>query len=113
LVDAVDSEVFGALFEFEQEDLSALRAAEGYSKHYREEEVGVFTLDGSVSAMTYIANDAYYDSSQVPYGWYVDLIRCGARQVGIPDFYIAQFVSVICKADKDAARVRRERAFLG
>lgn len=104
--------VYGGLFHFENKDIGDLRTAEGYPEHYREECVPVIALSGARKAMTYIATEKYYDETQVPYDWYVDLIRFGGRRLGLPEDYICRFDSVRTKVDPNAERSRRERAYL-
>jgi hypothetical protein len=105
--------VYGALFEFEDMHLDALRKAEGYPKHYSETENFTFnTLDGECKAMTYVATQQFFDTDQVPYDWYVDLIRFGARRLGLPESYVTQFDTIVTKQDQDLSRAARERSFL-
>ena len=107
------SVVYGALFSLEDEDIGGLRDAEGYPDHYGEEPVTVVALSGAKdTAMIYIGQKKYYDESQVPYDWYVDLIRFGGRRLGLPEDYISRFDSVKTKTDPNGARSERERAYL-
>src|SRR6478735_7997739 len=50
-----DSEVYGALYSFDDIDIRGLRYAEGCPTHYREENINVLTLSGTKSAMTYLS----------------------------------------------------------
>ena len=84
LVPSEDAIAYGAIFSLGDTDLPALRKAEGYPKHYDEKEVRLSTLDGERDAVTYIATSPYIDETQMPYRWYVDLIRFGGRQLGLP-----------------------------
>ena len=70
------------------------------------------TLDGEREAMTYVATERFVDTTQVPFDWYVDLIRFGARRLGLPDSYVAQFDTTAMKRDEDEARAAGERSFL-
>ena len=109
-----DSEGFvhGVIYEFAEEHLDAIRRAEGFPNHYREENVFVLTQSGERLVMTYLAASAYYDETQVPYDWYVDLIRVGGNKLGLSEKFSAQFSSTITKKDADLERDFRERKFL-
>ena len=105
--------VYGALYEFEDLHLDALRKAEGYPTHYEEMEgVILHTLDGEHEGMTYVATEQFFDTSQVPFDWYVDLIRFGARRLGLPESYVTQFDMTATKRDRDEARAAFGRSFL-
>jgi hypothetical protein len=106
------STVYGGLFLFNEKDLDGLRKAEGYPDHYGEESLSVIAVSGAKQAMTYIAKKQYFDEGQVPYDWYVDLIRFGGRNLGLPEDYISRFDTVKTKIDPNAARSKRERAYL-
>jgi len=79
VVESIATDVYGDLFSIEKSDLPALRKVEGFPKGYDEKEISVVTLDGEVEAMTYVSTKAAYDESQIPYDWYVDLIRFWGR----------------------------------
>jgi len=112
LIAKEENVVFGGLFSLDEQDIGGLRQAEGYPDHYSEKRVQVATLSGTKEAMTYIATEAYFDVTQVPYDWYVDLIRFGGRRIGLPEDYISRFDAVATKPDPDEARSKRERAYL-
>jgi gamma-glutamylcyclotransferase (GGCT)/AIG2-like uncharacterized protein YtfP len=112
LIEKKGGVVFGALFSIDDQNIEGLRCAEGYPKHYSEKEVEVFTLSGTKTAMTYIAKPEMYDNTQLPYDWYVDLIRFGGRRLGVPELYISRFDHVATKVDPDETRARREMAYL-
>lgn len=103
------SDVIGALFAYEEKDDARLKKAEaGYS----EQPVTISTPDGKIEVLTFVCDTQKLDSTLQPYDWYLDLIRCGGRSLGLPEAYLSQFDSVATKADSDSARVARERAFL-
>ena len=106
------SAIYGALYFFDENDIGGLRDAEGYPDHYGEEMITVISLSGAKEAMTYVAKKEYYDESQVPYDWYVDLIRFGGRRLGLPEDYISRFDYVETKPDPNGERAKRERAYL-
>jgi hypothetical protein len=104
-----NSNVMGALFTYDEKDHERLRKAEaGYS----EQPVTISTPDGKIEVVTFICDADKLDSTLRPYDWYLDLIRCGARNLGLPEDYLSQFDLVATKVDSDLVRVARERAFL-
>ncbi len=79
---------------------------------YSEQPVTILTPYGKIEALTFICAAEKLDSTLRPYDWYIDLIRCGGRNLGMSEDYLSQFDSVVTKVDLDSARVARERAFL-
>ena len=112
LVLSNQSNVYGGLFSFSNSEVKGLQEAEGYPKHYREALVSVITLSERRDAMTYIATEEFVDESQVPYDWYMDLVRFGGRRLGLPESYVAQLDAVKTKTDPDTERTRQQRMFL-
>jgi Gamma-glutamyl cyclotransferase, AIG2-like len=104
-----NSDVIGALFAYEDEDLERLKKAEaGYS----EQRVTILTQNGKMEALTFMCEIEKLDSTLKAYDWYLALIRCGGRSLGLPEDYLSRFDSVTTKVDDDLSRVARERAFL-
>lgn len=103
--------VYGVLFEFDVKYLDSLHAAEGPAYHFLELEIGYG--DRRVSAATYRGRAEWLDDSLIPYRWYHDFVLAGAREHGLPGFWIKQLASVAAVDDPDATRMAENRAILG
>jgi gamma-glutamylcyclotransferase len=76
--------VHGVVYQFDPEEWSALDAAEsGYDRT----PIQVHTDSGTRDVTTYLARRGRIDESLKPYTWYLQLIRCGAEQHGLPEDY--------------------------
>src|SRR2546422_163730 len=103
-----DSNVVGALFSYEDKDYEQLKKAEAA---YAECIVAIKSSDGKKEVLTFICDSQKLDRTLQPYDWYLDLIRYGGRDLGLPAEYLSRFDSVVAKVDPDSARAARERAF--
>jgi gamma-glutamylcyclotransferase len=111
LVAGEAQEVFGALYEIDVEAHRRLRTAEGWPKHYVEQSVKVETSAGLLPAITYVAAKEFYDPAQIPYRWYLDLIRLGGRKLGLPLEALKSLEAAQSKSDPDAERSKKEEAW--
>jgi gamma-glutamylcyclotransferase len=103
--------VHGALFVADTADLAALDHAEGTTgtaPGYRRTEVVVWTEGGPKKAMTYLGITKRADL--LPYPWYVNHVLVGARELGLPQDYLADLGRLQTQPDSDPARVARESA---
>ncbi len=98
--------LYGALFEIDSNDLSALDEAEGKG-YTRENNFCVFDInnDQKIMTTTYIAEKE--EAGLLPYDWYKDLIITGAKQSGLPQGYISQLEKIKSKKDLSAKRESR------
>ena len=105
-----DDSIFGALFEIDPSEKSALDRAEGLGYGYDEKEVTVIAEDGTLSkATTYIATNICKDLK--PYSWYVNHVLVGAKETRLPNSYIqCKIVAVDSIEDTDKERDAEQRA---
>lgn len=99
-------QVFGVLYLMDEADKALLDREEGVGNGYESKIVEVITAEGWMTAHTYIASESHYDSSLVPFQWYLDYVLTGAFEHRLPEYYISSFRDVTCIKDPD-----RERAF--
>ncbi|MCP5130316.1 MAG: gamma-glutamylcyclotransferase [Pseudomonadales bacterium] len=101
--------VLGALFEIDIVERRVLDLAEGLGRGYDAKQVAVVADSGaSLEAMTYCATSI--DSSLRPYSWYLNHVIVGARESGLPAWYIAGIEATESIEDPDIGRDRKERA---
>lgn len=100
--------IWGALFDIDVSEKSALDIAEGLGDGYNEKLVQVEGSDGnSVEATTYYATNI--DSSLKPYSWYLNHVVIGAKEIGVPPDYLQKISFVEAIEDPDKERDRTER----
>ena len=100
------SEVHGVLFEIDEEEKPLLDKAEGLGKGYNERQVQVEGGFGSIEAWTYYATNV--GSGLVPYTWYKAYVLAGAKEHGLPNWYIRKLESVVAIEDPKRERHRKE-----
>ena len=87
-----DAEVWGVLYDVDDEGMASLDAFEGVPRAYRRETLTVTDAEGvEREAQTYIANRT---GEFAPGREYLDLIVTGARGHGLPDEYIRSVEAV-------------------
>ncbi|OXS28665.1 MAG: hypothetical protein BCS36_02175 [Desulfovibrio sp. MES5] len=105
-------DVFGALFEIQEEDEAKLDRFEGYVHGYDKKTVTVSNCkDESFKAIMYFATKT--DPSLQPYSWYMHHVIYGATEIGVPDDYLEFLRSVKCIDDPNTKREKRELAIYG
>lgn len=98
--------VYGALFEIDPIEKTALDKAEGLGFGYDQKQVIVISDDSSfIEAVTYTAT--IFDDSLKPYSWYINHILVGAQETFLPLNYIKTKIKNIettedCNRDRDA-----------
>ncbi len=87
-----DAEVWGVLYDVDDEGMASLDAFEGVPRAYRRETVRVTDDEGvEREAETYVANKT---GEFAPGREYLDLIVTGGREHGLPDEYIRSVEAV-------------------
>ncbi len=101
--------VYGVVYAFDAHQLPQLDLAEGNGYAYLRKTV-VVDLGGKseLSAECYFATDVA--PNIVPYSWYLEHLVIGAREAGLPDWYITDVASTNCRLDPDEDRHTREMA---
>lgn len=102
--------VFGVLYMMDSDEKQAMDDVEGVGTGYREGIIGVLTPQGQMEASTYIATDTHIDESLQPYQWYLDYVLAGARQHGLPEYYISSLRDVMAVQDPDSNRAAVNRS---
>jgi gamma-glutamylcyclotransferase len=104
-------EVWGVVYEINENELAALDEAEGKGHGYDRREVCVTVPKGDkIVAWVYTANGESIDDSLRPYGWYKRFVVEGARQHGLPSPYVESIESAGAVDDPDTGRDRTERS---
>jgi gamma-glutamylcyclotransferase len=99
--------VHGVVFRFDLNEWDALNAAE---PGYDPETIEVQTTTGVLKATTYLARGDQIDESLEPYTWYLEVIRCGAEQHGIPEDYRQKIENTIEIPDPNENRRAKRKA---
>jgi gamma-glutamylcyclotransferase len=78
------------VYQFDPDDWPALdryEDATGNNPGYDRAGIQVHTDSGNRDVTTYLARKERVDESLKPYTWYLEVIRCGAEQHGLPEDY--------------------------
>ena len=108
-------ELPGRLFEIPREQLEVLDRVEGVGFGYERVSVHVTSPDSrglSLEAQTYRALSRAIDPDAVPFDWYLELVRAGAAEIGLPAAHQAALGARTFVVDPDDARRARERSVL-
>ena len=102
-----DSLVMGVVFEFPDSQLKKLNLVEGHGKGYDSKYASVSLGDKTdLEAYTYIATSI--NRSLKPFHWYKHHVVFGARESGLPHWYIDQLLAVESIDDPDPGRSSRQ-----
>lgn len=104
--------VYGVLFQFATDDLSALDEAEHRGYGYERSRVQPQADRETVEAFAYVAQPAYVDDALHPYGWYQALVMAGAAQHDLPYNYQARLKAVRSYPDPKEARRTSHKTLL-
>lgn len=104
--------VYGVLFSFATDDLSALDAAENRGYGYERCRVHPQTDEESFEAFAYVAQPAYVDDALQPYGWYKALVTAGASQHTLPSPYRTRLQNIRSYPDPNEDRRARHKSLL-
>ena len=107
---ASNASVLGLLYEIAGNEKAPLDRAEGKGFGYDEIEVEVLSGTKQFRAVTYQATNT--DPMLKPYTWYRALVVAGAREHGLPGFYIAELETVPADEDENRARHREHMALI-
>ncbi|NND65969.1 MAG: gamma-glutamylcyclotransferase [Halioglobus sp.] len=100
-------EVWGVIYHIDPAEKPGLDRAEGLGSGYEMKELAVPGPDGTtVSAFTYYAT--HFSEGLKPYPWYVEHVLRGAAEHGLPNDYIAAFLTTESMLDPDQERHERE-----
>lgn len=95
------------VYQFDPDDWPALdryEGATGNNPGYDRAGIQVHTDSGDRDVTTYLARRGRIDESLKPYTWYLELIRCGAEQHGLPEDYRQRIQNTMAIPDPDEDR---------
>jgi len=106
--------VFGSLYRLDQHQLQKLDIFEGVGHGYHREtmQCQLRSTDEVVSTVLYIAASHFTDETLLPFAWYRDFVLAGAREQGLPEFYIQKVLEVETVADPDRKRAQENYRLL-
>jgi gamma-glutamylcyclotransferase (GGCT)/AIG2-like uncharacterized protein YtfP len=97
--------VWGAIYSVNSRDKFSLDKHESLGVGYDESKIEVHVASGrSMSAFIYEARHEVIDDSLDPYSWYLEFVRHGALQHGLPFCYINQELAIKSIPDPDPDR---------
>ena len=99
--------VHGVVYQFDPDDWPALdryEGATGNNPGYDRAAIQVHTDSGNRDVTTYLARKEKVDESLKPYTWYLELIRCGAEQHGLPEDYRQKIENILDIPDPEENR---------
>ena len=100
----------GVVYEIARSELPALDRFEGVGHGYsRLDDFPARLQDGSALAVTTYM-PMLHDETLTPFDWYLALCIAGAREHGLGDEVIEQFLAQPCQPDPDLAREGRQLA---
>lgn len=100
------SEVFGVVFDIDENEKRLLDKAEGLGSGYEQKEIEVYLSNGEkIKVFTYYATNI--DESLKPYSWYREHVVRGAKENYLPEDYIFAIEST--EAVEDPVRSRHEK----
>lgn len=102
-----DAVVYGVLYSIDAGQKHRLDSAEGRGYEQKTVEVWLLNREEGVNALTYCATRI--DSRYIPYDWYRDHVLIGAREHGLPDYYVRMIENVPTFEDLDKQREKAER----
>lgn len=104
--------VVGVVFDIDPRHKGLLDAVEGLGHGYDEKTVQLIAGSGEeIVATTYCAT--LIASTLKPYTWYKNHVLIGAREAGLPAYYLRRLRAVESIEDPDTDRDQRERAVHG
>lgn len=102
--------IYGSLFEINAAEKHYLDEVEGVGKGYDIKNVVVYGKDEkAVEAYTYIATNII--ANLKPYSWYLNHVIVGAKEVGVPDFYLNKIMNTSSIEDYDCERTALNQGF--
>ena len=99
--------VHGVVYQFDPDHWHALdkhEGAIGNNPGYDRAAIQIHTDSETFNVTTYLARRARIDESLKPYIWYLELIRCGAEQRGLPEDYRRKIENIVDIPDPEENR---------
>lgn len=102
--------VRGGLYQLDARDIEALDLFEGVGLGYDRIELEVTQGPRVHLAFTYQAGPRFRQPGLPVFDWYLDLVLAGARQLALPDAWIARLAAIEAEPDPLPDRDRRAEA---
>ena len=99
--------IFGALYQISFEEKVILDKIEGVGVGYDIREVLVTNYQGAEQA-AYMYYATKIKNELKPYSWYLNHVLVGAQEIGVPQEYYQQLLSISAIDDPDRNRERQE-----
>ncbi|MCO5260714.1 MAG: gamma-glutamylcyclotransferase [Crocinitomicaceae bacterium] len=98
--------VYGVIFKINPSKKEELGKAEGLGKGYIEKKIEVEHIQSKekIKVFTYIADSIDDSNRNMPYDWYVELIKIGAEEHNLPINYVDKIKSIPSKKDENVLR---------
>jgi len=107
-----EQEVFGVVFEIDDEEKCWLDSAEGLGKGYEEKKAYIANTAGETwEAYVYVASKSHIEDLLSPYPWYKRFVVEGAKAHNLPSWYIANLEAVVATEDSDVKRAAKYSKF--
>jgi gamma-glutamylcyclotransferase (GGCT)/AIG2-like uncharacterized protein YtfP len=97
--------VHGVVYQFDPNERDALNEAE---RGYDRAAIQVHTDSGDRDVTTYLARKERVDESLKPYTGYLEVIRCGAEQHGLPEDYRQRIQNTMAPDPDEDRRAKRD-----
>ena len=107
---AMTEHAWGVVYLMDPDEVMTLDAIEGLGIGYDAKTVSIATVDGVLTARTYVAT--LLDPALRPFPWYKAYVAEGAREHGLPEDWQAAIAAVETVPDPDPERTAREAAHL-
>ena len=104
--------VHGVVFRILRVEKPALDAAEMLGVGYEERGVELHTTAGIITVQMYEAKASHIDPALQPFDWYKAFVVTGAREHGLPHWYVAAVERVTSDPDPNTSRARQHRRLL-
>ncbi len=103
-------EVWGVVFDINNDEKSELDKAEGLNQGYLEKEVeAVDEQNVPHNVWLYYAEESYIDETMSPYSWYKRFVVEGARQHRLPETYVSALERIESHEDSDESRDKQNK----
>ena len=99
IVPDASEKVWGVLYKLTEEQLKIL---DSFENGYERKIVEIQTVGKTVEAVAYISDAT--QSETLPYGWYLEFFKVGAKQHGLPKSVQEHLNSVATTTDMDEER---------
>lgn len=101
--------VYGVLYAIDAIHKPRLDRAESLGTGYDQRHIDLWLPDRDESAAAFTYYALRIDATYLPYDWYRDHVLIGAREHGLPDYYVHLIENIPTMEDANRRRVTAER----